>query len=77
MGSEMCIRDRTSVCCDSNALLFTQETSVPASPSAEIRMCIGTHGCYVPGVVCGSCVLMMCGNSLIFFWFLEKIWLVQ
>ena len=33
----------TSVCCDSNILFFTQKTRVPASTSAEICMCIGTH----------------------------------
>ena len=35
----------------SGVLLFTQETSVPASPSALIRVCIGRHECYVPGMV--------------------------
>ena len=35
-------------CCDSNILLFTQ-ISVPASPSAEICMCIGMQEYYAPG----------------------------
>ena len=56
----------TSVCCDSNILLFTQTTSAPASPSAEILIFIGTHEYYVKGMVCGSCVLMMRSNSSIF-----------
>ena len=31
----------TFVCCDGNILLFTQEITIPASASAEIRICIG------------------------------------
>ena len=33
----------TSVWFDSYILFFTQEVIVPASPFAEIRVCIGTH----------------------------------
>ena len=66
----------TSVCCDSNILLFTQNTIVPVSPSAEIRMCVGMHEHYVPGMVCGSCVAIMRSNWLIFFCFLESVWLI-
>ena len=48
-----------------------RKISVPASPSAEIRMRIGTNVYYVLRMVCGPCVLMIRSNSLIFFWFLE------
>ena len=47
----------TTVCCDSNILLLTQNISVPSSLSGEIRMCIGTHVYYVPGMVCRPCVI--------------------
>ena len=57
----------TSVCCDSNILLFTQKISVLAFPSAEIRMCVGTHEYDVPGMVCGPCVLMMHTQQLVDF----------
>ena len=40
----------TSVCCDSSALIFTQNLSVPVSPSTEIRMCSGTHVYLLSGV---------------------------
>ena len=67
----------TSVWFDSSILFFIQEVSVPASPSAEVRVCIGTHEPYVPGMVCGRCLSMMRSNSFIFFYFLEGIWLVH
>ena len=60
-------------CCDSNILLFTQKISVPVFPSAEICMCIGMQEYYVPGMVCGPCVLMMRRNLLNFFVFLESV----
>ena len=44
----------TSAHCDSNVLLFTQKIGAPASPPAEIRMCIDTHVYYVQGMVCGT-----------------------
>ena len=47
------------VCCDSNILLFKQKISVPVSSSAEIRMCIGLHEYYVPGMVSGPWALMI------------------
>ena len=67
----------TFVCCDSNILLFTQKISAPASLSAGSRMRTGMHVYYIPGMVCGPCVLMMRSNSLTSFWFLERIWLVH
>ena len=54
-------------CCDSNILLFTQKISTPVSPSTAICMCIGMQEYYVPGMVCGPCVLMMRNNLLNFF----------
>ena len=78
----------TCVCCDSNILLLTLKICVPASasaeicmcinqcPSVEICMCIGMQEYYVPGVVCGPCVLMMRSNLLNFFFFRAFIFLV-
>ena len=66
----------TSVLCDSSILLFTQKISVLASPSADIRMRIGTHVYYVPGMVLWPMRTNDAYNLLVLFCFLDSIWLV-
>ena len=61
-------------CCESNILFFfAQKISASVFSSAEICMCIGMQEYYVPGMVCGPCVLMMRRNLLNFFVFLESV----
>ena len=56
---------------DRTALDYTQKISLPASPSTETCMCTGMREYNAPGMVCGSCVLMMGCNMLILFSFWE------
>ena len=63
------------VCCDSIILVYTPKIMVPASPYAEIRMCIGTHVYYVPRMVCEPKVIIR-SNSFTFVCFLESMSLV-
>ena len=59
---------------DRTALDYTQKISVPASRSTEMCMCTGAHEYNVPGMACGSCVLMIGCNMLVSFGFWRAFW---